>query len=52
VKNGGASDGGASKLGGYSIITAESLDEAATGAKGCPVLQSGGSVEVYEALAM
>jgi YCII-related domain len=52
VKNGGASEGGASKLGGYSIITAESLEDAATGAKGCPVLQSGGSVEVYEALSM
>jgi hypothetical protein len=52
VKNGGASGGGASKLGGYSIINAESLEEAATNAKGCPVLQSGGSVEVYEALVM
>jgi hypothetical protein len=52
VTNGGSSDGGASKLGGYSIITAESLEEAATNAKGCPVLQSGGSVEVYEALPM
>jgi hypothetical protein len=52
VKNGGATEGGASKLGGYSIITAESLEDAAASAKGCPVLQSGGSVEVYEALAM
>jgi YCII-related domain len=45
-------DIGTSRLGGYSIINAESLDEAATQAKGCPVLQSGGSVEVYEALIM
>jgi S1-C subfamily serine protease len=52
VTNGGSRDGATSKLGGYSIINAESLDEAATNAKGCPVLQSGGSVEVYEALAM
>jgi hypothetical protein len=53
VSNGGASGGVASsKLGGYSIINAESLDEAATKAKGCPVLGTGGSVEVYEALAM
>jgi hypothetical protein len=52
VTNGGSSDGGASKLGGYSIITAESLKDAATKANGCPVLQSGGTVEVYEALAM
>jgi S1-C subfamily serine protease len=52
VKDGGTSDGGASELGGYSIINAESLAEAANKANGCPVLQSGGTVEVYEALAM
>lgn len=52
VTNRGSSDGGASKLGGYSIITAESLEEAAANTKGCPVLESGGSVEVYEALSM
>ena len=52
VTNGSASDGGASKLGGYSIINAESLGEAAKKADGCPVLRSGGSVEVYEALPM
>jgi hypothetical protein len=49
---GGTSDGATSQLGGYSIVNAESLAEAAANAKGCPVLQSGGSVEVYEALAM
>jgi hypothetical protein len=52
VTNGSASDGGASKLGGYTIINAESLDEATKKADGCPVLRSGGSVEVYEALPM
>ena len=52
VTNGSASDGGASKLGGYSIINAESLGEAAKKADGCPVLRTGGSVEVYEALPM
>ena len=52
VKDGGTSDGGASELGGYSIINAESLAEAANKANGCPVLQSGGTVEVYEALGM
>jgi hypothetical protein len=52
VTNGSASDGGASKLGGYSIIAAESLGEATKKADGCPVLRSGGSVEVYEALPM
>jgi hypothetical protein len=52
VAAGGASDGGTSKLGGYSIINAESLADAAKKADGCPVLQSGGSVEVYEAVPM
>jgi hypothetical protein len=33
---------------GYSIIEADSLDAATTMAKGCPVLQGGASVEVYE----
>jgi hypothetical protein len=52
VTAGGPSDGGASKLSGYSIVNAESLSEAAQKADGCPVLQSGGSVEVYEAVPM
>jgi hypothetical protein len=48
----GATTGGASKLGGYSIVEATSLDDAASKADGCPVPASGGSVEVYEALPM
>jgi hypothetical protein len=52
VTAGGTADGGASKLGGYSILNAASLAEAADKADGCPVLQSGGSVEIYEALPM
>ena len=52
VTTGGATEGATSKLGGYSIINAESLTEAAKKVDGCPVLQSGGSVEVYEALPM
>jgi hypothetical protein len=39
-------------LSGYSIITADSLEDAAEKAKGCPVLAGGGSVEVYEAMPM
>jgi hypothetical protein len=35
-------------IGGYSIISAGSLDEAAEIAKGCPVFSIGGSVEVRE----
>ena len=52
VTAGGATTGGASKLGGYSIVEAASLDDAASKAGGCPVLTTGGSLEVYEALAM
>ncbi|MGX7678932.1 YciI family protein [Jatrophihabitans sp. DSM 45814] len=52
VKSGGTVAGGTSNVGGYSIIEADSLDEASAKVSGCPVLQSGGSVEVYEALAM
>jgi hypothetical protein len=33
---------------GYSIISASSLDAAAELAKGCPVLDSGGQITVYE----
>jgi hypothetical protein len=52
VSSTGTSDGGASKAGGYSIVTADSLSDASAKAKGCPVLAGGGSVEVYEALEM
>ena len=46
-------NGGATlKASGYSIVDAGSLDEATTHAKGCPVLERGGNVEVYEAVAM
>ena len=48
----GGTGGSASNIGGYSIITADSLDDATTKADGCPVLQTGGTVEVYEALEM
>ena len=35
-------------IGGYSLIKADSLDEAADIAKGCPILKVGGNVEVRE----
>jgi hypothetical protein len=34
---------------GYSIVTADSLDEAVEKAKGCPVLEGGAHITVYEA---
>jgi hypothetical protein len=40
---------GGSALSGYSIISADSLSDACDKAKGCPVLSSRGSIEVYEA---
>jgi hypothetical protein len=49
--DGSVSDGGGSASG-YSIVTADSLDEAVTKAKGCPVLQGGASITVYETFAV
>jgi hypothetical protein len=48
--DGSTSDGAPSGLTGYSIISAENLQQATSQAKGCPVLANGGSVEVYESL--
>ncbi len=39
-------------LSGYSLIEAESLDAAADALADCPQLAAGGSVEVYEAVAI
>ncbi len=49
---GSVSDGGSRGLTGYSIVAAASLDSAVELAKGCPVLEIGGAVDVYEAIAM
>jgi len=48
----GPSDGAASGATGYSIVEADSLDDAVAKAKGCPVLDGGGKVEVHEAILM
>jgi hypothetical protein len=48
----GVADGGRSRASGYSIVTAGSLSDATAMAKDCPVLASGGAVEVYEAIEM
>jgi hypothetical protein len=50
ASNGSAKDGASSGLTGYSIIKADDLPAATNMAKGCPVLTSGGTVEVYETL--
>jgi hypothetical protein len=49
---GSVSDGGSRALTGYSIVSADSLDSAVGLAKGCPVLETGGAVDVYEAISM
>jgi hypothetical protein len=54
VKGSGAvtKDGGANPVSGYSLIEAKDHDEAATLARGCPLLATGGSVEVAEVMDM
>jgi hypothetical protein len=46
--DGSVSSPAPSGLTGYSIIRADNLSAATDAAKGCPVLTSGGSIEVYE----
>lgn len=48
----GAVSDGAGSASGYSIIKADSLDAAVAAAKGCPVLQGGASIAVYETFAV
>lgn len=40
--------GGANPVTGYSLITADSLEDAVAKSAGCPVLLAGGTVEVCE----
>ena len=39
-------------VGGYTIIKAESLEEAASLSQSCPILQMGGNVEIRSIVAM
>ena len=50
ASDGSTREGNTTSLGGYSIIDAANIDAASDLAKGCPVLASGGSVDVYEAM--
>jgi len=47
-----AQGAGANPVSGYSLIEAADIDAAVAHAKGCPILDAGGSVEVAEALEM
>lgn len=44
--------GGESPASGYSLIEATDTDDALAKAKGCPILQTGGSIEVAAAFDM
>ena len=46
------SSGANTGIGGYSIIEAGDSEEATKMASGCPLLNAGGTVEVYESLPM
>ena len=46
--SGVADDGGSNPLSGYGIVEAESMDAAVEIAKGCPILDDDGTVEVAE----
>ncbi len=48
----GVTESGASALTGYSVISADGLSAATEKAQSCPVLTSGGTIEVYEAMPM
>ncbi len=42
-------NGGANPASGYSLIEASDLNDAVAKAKGCPILEGGGSIELAEA---
>lgn len=47
-----ADNGGSNPASGYGLFEAADLDDAIAKAKGCPILQAGGSVELAECVDM
>lgn len=45
-------DGGPNPTGGYSVVSAPDMDKAVEHAKGCPIFERGGHVEVAEIIEM
>ncbi|MFC4273143.1 hypothetical protein GQF03_08135 [Sneathiella chungangensis] len=43
-------NGGSNPLSGYALVNAADMDAAISIAKGCPITESGGTVEVVEAI--
>jgi len=52
ASSGSVTDGAASGLTGYTLLTADSLAAAVEHAKGCPLLSNGGSIQVFETFNM
>jgi hypothetical protein len=53
IKPGGTvTQGGSGAISGYSILEAADAEQATKMARGCPLLDAGGTIEVYEALPM
>jgi hypothetical protein len=50
--DGKVSNSASSGLTGYSILKADNMQAATDMAKGCPILKSGGMIEVYETFAV
>ncbi len=50
--SGVANDGGANPVSGYTVVSANDIDAACAMAKGCPIIESGGNVEVAEQIDM
>ncbi len=50
--DGSHSDGVAFGLGGYSVVTADSIEDAVALAAGCPIHANGAPIGVYEAIEM
>lgn len=50
--DGAATAGSSTKMSGFTIIKADSMDAALSMAKGCPFLEIGGSLEVSELMQM
>lgn len=50
--DGSVGEGGGSAMSGFSIIKAESMEEALTIAKSCPFLEIGGTLEISEMMEM
>jgi hypothetical protein len=48
--DGSVSEGGATGMSGFTVVEAESMDDALAMAKSCPFLDIGGSLEVSELL--